>query len=455
MAEKLYMIALSPTMTEGTLSRWKVAEGQAFKAGSVLCEVETDKAAMDYEASKDASLLKILLAEGGRAAVGDVIAVIGKAGESPDALLSELSAGAGSGGPQSAVSPPPPAGLAPAAAAPAPAAAAVPASPPAVPQPSSAAPSSPLARNLATELGIDIRALRGTGPGGRVVKRDVEAAASGSPASGGSAFAPAAAPAAGRASVPSAGARPGAVEAAPVPRGLAGEQTVRVEPVTGKRAVIARRLSESFFSSPHYYLKRTVDAERLLALREVLADPEGRKPSVNALLARLAAAALARHPGVNAGWKDDGKGNAAIEYRSRVDIGLAVALPDGLITPVIRDCGAKGIAIIDAEMAALIVKAKGPGLVPQEYTGATFTITNLGGFGVEEFTAIINPPGAAILAVGAALAEPAAMPDGTVAVRKRMRLTLGCDHRVIDGAVGAAFLRDLALMIEEPGRALA
>lgn len=446
MAEKLFMIALSPTMTEGTLARWKVAEGQAFKAGSVLCEVETDKASMDYEAPKDGVLLKLLLAEGGRAAVGDVIGIIGKAGESPDALLAQLSPGAGGAGPKAAS---PAAGAASSAGPSTPAPGAPPpvtSAAPAAIGPEGAVPSSPLARVLAAELGVDIRSLRGTGPGGRVVKRDVEAAASGSagPASGRTAV-----------SVP-AGARPGAaLSAAFVPRGPAGEQTVRVEPVAGKRAVIARRLSESFFSAPHYYLKRTVDAGRLLALREALADPEGRKPSINALLAKLAAAALAGHPAVNAGWKDEGAGKASVEYRSRVDVGLAVALSDGLITPVVRDCGTKGIARIDVEMSDLIAKAKGPGLSPEEYTGATFTITNLGGFGVEEFTAIINPPGSAILAVGAALDEPVALPDGTVAVRKRMRLTLGCDHRVIDGAVGAAFLRDLAGMIEEPGRALA
>lgn len=461
MAEKLYMIALSPTMTEGTLARWKVAEGQAFKAGSVLCEVETDKASMDYEAPKDGVLLKALLAEGGRAAVGDVIGIIGKAGESPDALLAQLSPGTGGAVPKAAS---PAAGAAstagpstPAPGAPPPAtsvgtgtaetAARDTVNATAVPiasGPAGSVPSSPLARVLAAELGVDIRTLRGTGPGGRVVKRDVEAAAAGGPAPGRTVV-----------SVP-AGGRPGlATMAAAVPRGPAGEQSVRVEPVAGKRAVIARRLSESFFSAPHYYLKRTVDAGRLLALREALADPEGRKPSINALLAKLAAAALAGHPVVNAGWKDEGAGKASVEYRSRVDIGLAVALPDGLITPVVRDCGTKGITRIDAEMSDLIAKAKGPGLSPEEYTGATFTITNLGGFGVEEFTAIINPPGSAILAVGAALDEPVALPDGTLAVRKRMRLTLGCDHRVIDGAVGAAFLRDLAGMIEEPGRALA
>lgn len=456
MAEKLYMIALSPTMTEGTLTRWKVAEGQAFKAGSVLCEVETDKASMDYEAPKDGALLKILLAEGGRAAVGDVIGIIGKAGESPDSLLAQLTAGAGESspgtagpataaalpaGPGSAGGVPPAsgtstsggAGRTPAAPG---SGSSLPPSAPAA-EPSGPAPSSPLARVLAAELGVDIRSIRGTGPGGRVVKRDVEAAA------------------AGRASPAPAGPRPGAAPSAiPGLRVPAADQTVRREPVAGKRAVIARRLSESFFSAPHYYLKRTVDAERLLALREDLGDVEGRKPSINALLAKLSAAALARHPAVNAGWTEDGNGNAAIEYRSRADVGLAVALPDGLITPVVRDCGSKGILDIDREMSDLIAKAKGPGLAPQEYTGATFTITNLGGFGVEEFTAIINPPGSAILAVGAARAEPVAMPDGTVAVRRRMSLTLGCDHRVIDGAVGAAFLQDLARMLEEPGRAL-
>lgn len=452
MAEKLFMIALSPTMTEGTLTRWKVKEGEAFKSGSLLCEVETDKATMDYEAPKDGSLLKILLAEGGKAAVGDVIAVIGKAGEKPDALLAELGAAAAAPEAVPAAAPkaaPPPKAAVPdeAPAAPAPKTAvsqtaeAAPSSGQSEAEVTSAPggretasssgapPSSPLARVLALELGVDIRSLKGSGPGGRVIQRDVKAAAG----------------------APAAAARPAEAGFAPA---RTSEQEVRVEAVAGKRAVIARRLSESFFTAPHYYLKRTVNAERLLALREDLAASDGRKPSVNAILAKLAAAALSLHPAVNAGWKADGSGGAVIEYRSRADIGLAVALEDGLITPVVRGCGAKGIAEIDREMTALIEKARGSGLTQEEYTGATFTISNLGGLGVEEFTAIINPPGSAILAVGAALAEPVALPDGSVAVRKRMRLTLGCDHRVIDGAVGAAFLRDLANMVEEPARAL-
>ncbi|HSV55948.1 MAG TPA: dihydrolipoamide acetyltransferase family protein, partial [Magnetospirillaceae bacterium] len=419
---------------EGTLARWKLVEGQAFKAGSVLCEIETDKATMDYEAPKDGVLLKALLAQGSRAAVGDVIGIIGKAGENPDALLAELSTAVApyrSGG----VFEPVTEVVRSSGAAPLDGA-------PLGPAPhDDAPPSSPLARRLAAALGLDIRTVRGTGPGGRVIQRDVEASAVRPPAAN--------APAVDRS-------KPGPVPGrpAPEPRARSGEPAVRVEPVTGKRAVIARRLSESFFTAPHYYLKRTVDAERLLSLRETLTGSDGRKPSLNAFLARLTGAALARHPAVNAGWKDDGQGGAVIEYRARVDIGLAVALPDGLITPVVRDCGSRGIADIDAEMAALVLRARGPGLAPEEYTGATFTISNLGGFGVEEFTAIINPPGSAILAVGAVLPEPASMPDGTVSVRRRIRLTLGCDHRVIDGAVGAAFLRDLAEMIEEPARAL-
>ena len=249
MAEKLYMIALSPTMTEGTLSRWKVAEGQAFKAGSVLCEVETDKAAMDYEAPKDGSLLKILLAEGGRAAVGDVIGIIGKAGESPDALLAQIAGGGAAPaaeGPAEREAAPAQATSGAEASAPANTAAtagwgarnAANAAAPAASGPGGSVPSSPLARVLAAELGLDIRSIRGTGPGGRVIKRDVEAAASGA-APGSSVSAP----------------RHGVVPSAlPVPRRPQGEQTIRLEPVTGKRAVIARRLSESFFSAPHYYL---------------------------------------------------------------------------------------------------------------------------------------------------------------------------------------------------------
>jgi pyruvate dehydrogenase E2 component (dihydrolipoamide acetyltransferase) len=280
---------------------------------------------------------------------------------------------------------------------------------------------------VARQLGLDLRGARGTGPGGRVVEKDVRALAAAGPA----ALPGAAGPAAADARAPD-----------------------RRVPVSGKRAVIARRLSESFFTAPHFYLTRRADSGPLMALREAAkaapAPGGGEKAiSVNAFLIKLSAEALVRHPNVNAGWEGD-----AIVERSSIDIGLAVALPDGLITPVVRDCARKGVAAIDAELSALIAKARDRGLQPAEYEGAGFTISNLGSFGVEEFTAIINPPGSAILAVGASLQEPFVLHDGSIGVRSAMALTLGCDHRVIDGAAGARFLATLVSFIEDPGKAL-
>ncbi len=424
MAERLLMMALSPTMAEGTITKWKVAEGSAFKAGSVLCEVETDKASMDYEASKDAVLLKILVGEGGKAAVGMGIAVIGAAGEDPGPL-SAAAPGVPAPPPlPAAPALPKPSAAPPSPKAPEPAREAVPAveapgggGPSA---PASYPPSSPLARSLARELGVDLRYARGSGPGGRVVERDVRELASRGPAAGPS------------------GSRP-------LPAGAADRRV----PVSGKRAVIARRLSESFFTAPHFYLKRRADVGSLLALREGANAGREKPISLNAFLVKLCAEAIVRHPYMNSGWEGD-----AITERSSVDIGLAVALPDGLITPVVRDCARKGVAAIDEELSALIAKARDRGLAPSEYEGAGFTISNLGSYGVEEFTAIINPPGSAILAVGAALIEPWVREDGSVGARRAMALTLGCDHRVIDGAAGARFLATLASFVEDPGKAL-
>jgi len=220
-------------------------------------------------------------------------------------------------------------------------------------------------------------------------------------------------------------------------------------PVSPKRAVIARRLSESFFTAPHFYLKRRAEAGTLLALRESINTGRAKPLSLNAFLIKLSAEAIARHPYVNSSWE-----GAAILERGSIDIGLAVALSDGLITPVVRDCAHKGVAAIEEEMAALIAKARDRGLSTGEYEGAGFTITNLGSYGVEEFTAIINPPGSAILAVGAALNEAFVRDDGSLGVRKAMALSLGCDHRVIDGAAGARFLATLVSFLEEPGKAL-
>ncbi len=424
------MIALSPTMETGTLARWRKKEGDAVATGDVLCEVETDKATMDYESSAEGTLLKILLPEGGQAKVGDLIAIVGKPGEDIGPLLAAAAPPAAPGG----ISPAAPGGISSGAKA------APPAAKPAAPsRPAGAAPApgaapsaahataagrvkaSPLARKLAQSRGIDLRSVRGSGPDGRIVRRDLDAL----PAAPGGILPPAPTP---------------ALQPGP------GDEVVRVSRM---RQIIARRLSDSMYTAPHYYLTVAVKMDELLAARAGLNARREKKISVNAFLMALTGKALARHPQVNTSWNGD-----TILRHSTADIGLAVALPDGLITPVVRDCGAKGIAAIDAELADLVNRARAGKLAPQEYAGATFTISNLGSSGIDEFTAIINPPGSAILAVGAVRKEPV-VEDDAVVIRQRMRITLSCDHRLIDGAVGAAFLRELADMLENPLLALA
>ena len=424
MPEKVLMIALSPTMETGTVARWRKKEGDKVASGDVLCEVETDKATMDYESSAEGTLLKIVLPEGGQAKVGDLIAIVGKPGDDISALLAE---GGGAAAPKAAGAKPASSAQAAASrapAAPAPGAATVTAA--ALAAPGARVRSSPLARKLAQQKGIDLRSVRGTGPGGRVVRRDLDGLAAG-----------AAAPA---------GAGTVARAAAPVLQPGPGDQVI---PVSGMRKVIAKRLSDSMYTSPHYYLTVAVGMDELLAARSRLNGGRDRKISVNAFLMGIAARALERHPRVNSTWNTEN-----ILQHPTADIGLAVALPDGLITPLVRDCGHKGIAAIDMELAELIEKARAGKLAPQDYTGATFTISNLGAMGIDEFTAIINPPGSAILAVGAVRKEPVVEND-TVVIRQRMRITLSCDHRIIDGAMGAAFLRELADMLENPLLALA
>jgi pyruvate dehydrogenase E2 component (dihydrolipoamide acetyltransferase) len=417
MPEKVLMIALSPTMETGTLARWRKKEGDTVASGDVLCEVETDKATMDYESGVEGTLLKILLPEGGQAKVGDIIAVVGKPGEDISGLLADSAAVR------------PATGAAPAAAAPAPAARGpVPVSAPAPAGPRTPAPvtgrikSSPLARRLAEEKGIDLRAVSGSGPSGRVVKRDLDAAPT--------------------AAVPSAQRAP----AAPLQPGP-GDTVV---PVSRMRQIIARRLAESKFSAPHFYLTVAVGMDRLLESRARMNEGREKKLSVNAFLMAIAGRILARHPQVNSTWNGD-----TLIVHGSADVGLAVALPEGLITPLVRDCGRKGIVAIDTELADLVARARTGKLAPEEYTGATFTISSLGTAGIDEFTAIINPPGSAILAVGAVRKEPVVEAGDAIVVRQRMRVTLSCDHRVIDGAVGAAFLRELADALENPLLALA
>jgi pyruvate dehydrogenase E2 component (dihydrolipoamide acetyltransferase) len=408
------MLALSPTMEEGTITRWHKKEGEAIAQGDLLCEVETDKAAMEYESVNQGTLLAILVPAGGRAAVGAPIAVVGKPGEDVGAFRARAQESAAAPAASAAPAPTGPKGAASAARA------------DAVSRADAASPpssglrrikASPLARRLARERRLDLGRIAGSGPGGRVVKHDLAAARP----------------------VLSAG-----------PAGVPPAQDQRI-PLSGKRKVIAQRLAESKFSAPHYYLKIDVDAGRFLEARERLNARLGEEAriSVNALLLKIAAEALKRHPIVNSGWR----GDHILAY-ARADIGLAVAQEDGLITPVVRDCGAKGVLAIERELGELIARARVNRLKPEEYTGATFTITNLGSYGILSFTAIINPPGSAILAVGRIRRVPVAEEGDRLAVRPQMILTLSCDHRVVDGAVGAAFLKDLKALIEDPIDAL-
>ncbi len=407
MAEKILMLSLSPTMEVGTIAKWNYQEGSEVKAGSVLCEIETDKAVMDYEIPQGGVLLKIIVPQGKEANVGAPIAILGKQGEDISALLKEDSSGAAV--PEKKIE----------------AAAAVQAAPA---QTVAAAgdtriKSSPLARKIAQEAGIELDAVAGTGPGGRIIKRDIEQAKQAQPVQ------PTAAPIAPVFAAPS-----------------LADETIRV---SQKRKVIAQRLAESKFSAPHFYLKVTVNMDGILAARTALNATLKEKISLNAFLVKFVAEALKKYPTINSTWQGD-----TILRHGSADVGLAVAQPDGLITPVVRNCGQKGIVQIDDELRVLIQKAQNNRLEPQEYTGATFTISSLGSFGIEEFTAIINPPGSAILAVGAIRKEPVVTENDEIAIQSNMALTLSCDHRVIDGAVGAAFLSELKKTLEQPIRAL-
>jgi pyruvate dehydrogenase E2 component (dihydrolipoamide acetyltransferase) len=441
MATKVYMEALSPTMEEGRLVTWLKNEGDEVAEGDVLAEVETDKATMELVARGAGVLRKRLVGEGDTANVGTMIGVIAGADED----VSELVGGAG-------------AAQAPAAEeAPADEAAEKDAAPPAEPAkaeggaPEEPSPeedeaagtkpapaseggreaggrvkSSPLARRMAKEGGIDIGAVQGTGPGGRIVRRDVEQA-----------VATGKAPAA---EAPGAAAQPAA--------GPSTDARYREHPLTQMRKTIARRLSQSIGPVPHFFLTVEADMGEAVRLRARINErfaAEGVKVSPNDLVIKAVAMALARHPFVNAAWTGD-----AIRLYEQVHIGVAVAVEEGLITPVVRDADRKGIAEIAREVKELAGRAREKKLKPEEYTGSTFSISNLGMFGIEEFTAVINPPEAAILAVGALGPKVVVDEEGNVAVRQRMRMTLSCDHRVIDGATGAQFLQTLVSYLEDP-----
>ncbi len=469
MATKVHMEALSPTMEEGQVVKWLKEEGDAVTQGDVLAEIETDKATMELVARGDGVLRRILAAEGVAAPVGDVIAIIAAGDEDIAALVEGLGGGAGPGeaaGEAEAAAAPGAAaaaeGTAPAggaAAAPAAAAAATTAAATSAPAATAAASAaaatptpprgrlkaSPLARRLAGELGLDLRAVQGSGPGGRVIRRDVEGAAAAAASAPAAAAAPTPAPAA--ATAPGAAA---AMPAAHVPPAASGADYEDI-PLSQMRKTVARRLTESLGPVPHFFLTVDVDMTRALAARgrvnEMLAT-RGAKASLNDMVVKAAAVALTHHPNCNAWWQGD-----SIRRFNRVHIGVAVAVPDGLITPVVTDAHAKGLGQISAEVRELAGRARDKKLQPHEYTGSTFSISNLGMFGIEEFTAVINPPEAGIIAVGAVEERPVAV-DGEVVVQPRMRITMSCDHRVIDGAQGAAFLSTLKSFLEEPAAIL-
>ena len=458
MATKIVMAQLSPTMEEGKLLEWKVAEGDTIEASDLLAEIETDKANMDIEALGGGVVLKILVQAGATVPVGALIGIIGEEGEDISSLLAEAEAAA-SGTPVEAE----PMEAAPVESTPAAEEAVVPpappATPPSVPEPIAPAPvvavppveptpgvelphshagesavtgtvkASPVARRMADEAGLRVSDISGSGPGGRVIKRDVEAAIS--------AGVSVAAPATTTATTP-------AQAAQTVPAGPPRLVDETLEPSQMRKA-IARRLVTSIGPVPHFFLTIEVDMGRILELRKAMNGRlEAGKIGVNDILVKVTAEALARHPEINASWQGD-----TIRRHGSVDIGIAVAIEDGLITPVLRGADRKGLLQIAAEASELVGRAREKRLLPEEYQGATFSVSNLGMFDIDQFTAIINPPEAAILAVGAT-SEKVVVVDGEITVRQRMRVTMSCDHRVIDGASGARFLQTFKAMMENP-----
>lgn len=414
MALVINMPRLSDTMTEGVVAKWHVKVGDTVKEGMLLAEIETDKATMDFEAfpGQEGVLLHIGIGDGQMAPVDSLLCVLGAAGEDISALIQGGAPAAPAAAPVEA----PAAAVAPAAvpvAVPAPAAVApAPAPAPAPVLSSGRVVASPLAKRLAEEKGIDLRAVAGSGDGGRIVKRDVDS------------FVPA------TASV-----------AAPV---FAGTEGYVDTPNTQMRKTIARRLSESKFTAPHFYLKVTVDMSAAMAARAQLNAVADAKVSFNDLVVKASALALRKHPAINSAWMGD-----FIRTYHHVHVGVAVAVEDGLLVPVVRHADAKSLLAIGAEVKSFAQKAKDKKLQPSDWEGNTFTISNLGMFGIDEFTAIVNPPDACILAVGG-IQEVPVVKNGQVVPGHTMKLTLSCDHRAVDGATGAAFLQTLKQYLEAP-----
>jgi pyruvate dehydrogenase E2 component (dihydrolipoamide acetyltransferase) len=461
------MPRLSDSMEEGTILKWLKSVGDEVAVGDELVEIETDKANMVYESDSAGTLVEIVAQEGDTLPIGEPIARVGDAGEAPsgdgEAAGAASAAGAGNGNEEKAE-----AADKPAIERPEPAAAAPPTSqtPPsadtAPPTPSpgttTAAPAaptsdgggdgrvkaSPIARRIASEKGLDLQALSGSGPGGRIVKADVERAAeSGAPAAAPAAAPPpGAAPAAPQAAAP-AGPTPGAREKPETAKG----QFEVVEP-TKVQQTIARRMAESKATAPHFYLQAEIDMsaafEGRKRLKEMAAEGEV-VPTFNDMVVKACALGLREHPRANAAYRD-----GHFEFYSRVNVGVAVAAPDALIVPTVFDADLKGLRQISAETKALAARVRDGSITPPELSGATFTVSNLGMYGISNFHAVINTPQAGILAVGELKAKPVVADDGSIEARQMMGVTLACDHRILYGADGAVFLRRVRALLEEP-----
>lgn len=413
MAEIVRMPKLSDTMTEGVVAVWHKKVGDSVKTGDLLAEIESDKATMEFESFQEGVLLHIGIEAGSKAPVDSILAILGKQGEDVKALIeadkaAKPAAAAPAPAPSAAPAP------APAQVAAAPVAAAKPSAAPAPAKKAAPAPIenngrvviSPLAKKLAEERNLPLGKIRGSGDGGRIVKRDID-------------------------------------------NFLPGSSVAQIESfsevgVTSMRGIIAKRLSESLFTAPHFFLTMDIDMDEAMRTRKAIIEETGEKVSFNDIVLKAVAAALPKHPAINSSWLGD-----RIRYNEHVHIGVAMAIEDGLIVPVVKFANTKSIQDISAEVKDFAARSKAKKLTPADWAGNTFTISNLGMFGIEEFTAIINPPDACILAVGGIRQVPV-VKNGAVVPGNMMKVTLSCDHRVVDGATGAAFLQTLKKYIENP-----
>jgi pyruvate dehydrogenase E2 component (dihydrolipoamide acetyltransferase) len=416
MAEIVRMPRLSDTMTEGTVAKWHKKVGDTISEGDLLAEIETDKATMEFESFQEGVLLHIGVEEAATAPVDCILAVLGEEGEDVTAVIEAESSSAAEEAPEETAPEPVKEVVEAPKAAPAPAPVAAPVAAPS-PTPAPAAVShvpaakvkaSPLARKLAEEKGINLSLISGTGEGGRVIKRDVDN-----------------------------------YQGGVVRSGLTEERFSEV-PVSQMRKTIARRLSESKFTAPHFYLSISVDMDNAITSRKAINAMGGPKISFNDIIVKATAMSLREHPVINSSWRGD-----AIRTNEHVNVGVAVAVEDGLLVPVVRYTDTKTLAEISTEVKGFAQAAKDKKLQPADWEGSTFTISNLGMFGIDEFTAIINTPDACILAVGGIQQVPV-VKDGQLVPGNVMKLTLSCDHRVVDGASGASFLQSLKAYIENP-----